>query len=134
MPILQAWLSAHPEAFERPPVVTFDQMLIPAEGGDAAVEARIKAVQAALAAGRAPAALGETTMLPGHVAATPLDLVARDFGEAFAAALARAPVGQWGPPIVSGYGVHLVRLSALTPARGSGARRYSPAGGARMGE
>jgi hypothetical protein len=113
---LQAWLTAHPKAFERPPVVTFDQVLIPADGGDAAVEARIKAVQAALAAGKAPAGLGETSMLPAHVEATPLDLVGRDFGEGFAAALGKAPVGGWGPPIVSGFGVHLVRLSARTPA------------------
>jgi parvulin-like peptidyl-prolyl isomerase len=113
---LQAWLTAHPKAFERPPVVTFDQILIPVDGGDAAVEARIAAAQAALAAGKSPASLGETSMLPAHVEATPLDLVGRDFGEVFAAALAKAPVGAWGPPVVSGYGAHLVRVTARTPA------------------
>jgi parvulin-like peptidyl-prolyl isomerase len=113
---LSAWLTAHPKAFERPPLVSFDQVLIEARGSDAEIDARIAAARAALAAGKPAAAVGESSMLPAHVADTPLDLVGRDFGEAFAAAVGKAPVGSWGAPIVSGYGIHLVKVSARTPA------------------
>jgi len=50
------------------------------------------------------------------VAATALDLVARDFGTRFAEGLASVPVGQWSGPVPSAYGLHLVRLDARTPA------------------
>jgi parvulin-like peptidyl-prolyl isomerase len=46
----------------------------------------------------------------------PLDLVARDFGDRFAAALAAAPEGQWAGPVASAYGVHLVRIDRRVPA------------------
>jgi parvulin-like peptidyl-prolyl isomerase len=41
--------------------------------------------------------------------------VARLFGNDFAAALVRQPVGTWAGPIASGYGVHLVKLESLAP-------------------
>jgi parvulin-like peptidyl-prolyl isomerase len=46
----------------------------------------------------------------------PLDLIARDFGDAFAEQLAKAPVGEWAGPITSGFGMHLVRVSAIEQA------------------
>jgi parvulin-like peptidyl-prolyl isomerase len=54
-------------------------------------------------------------MLPARVESTPLDLVARDFGAAFATELEQLPLGEWGGPVASAYGVHLVRVSARTP-------------------
>ena len=47
---------------------------------------------------------------------TPADLVARDFGDAFAAALEKVPVGEWVGPIDSSFGTHYVRVSDRTPA------------------
>jgi parvulin-like peptidyl-prolyl isomerase len=47
---------------------------------------------------------------------TPADLVARDFGDSFAAALEKAPVGEWAGPIDSSFGAHYVRVSDRTPA------------------
>lgn len=108
---LAAYLAAHPDIFRRPPVVSFDQILFEVKGSDAAIDSRIAAARTALAKGAIPASLGDATMLPRRVAATALDLVARDFGEKFAAALETAPVGMWGPPVPSGYGIHLVRVS-----------------------
>jgi len=54
-------------------------------------------------------------MLPAQVTTADADLVARDFGADFAAAVAKLPVGQWSGPIGSGVGVHLVKLTALQP-------------------
>jgi parvulin-like peptidyl-prolyl isomerase len=47
---------------------------------------------------------------------TPADLVAREFGASFAAALEQAPVGRWAGPIDSSFGAHYVRVSDRTPA------------------
>jgi parvulin-like peptidyl-prolyl isomerase len=47
---------------------------------------------------------------------TPADLVARDFGAVFAAALEKVPVGEWVGPIDSSFGAHYVRVSDRTPA------------------
>jgi parvulin-like peptidyl-prolyl isomerase len=47
---------------------------------------------------------------------TPADLVARDFGASFAAALEKVPVGEWVGPIDSSFGAHYVRVSNRTPA------------------
>ena len=42
--------------------------------------------------------------------------MARDFGASFAAALEKAPVGEWVGPIDSSFGAHYVRVSDRTPA------------------
>ncbi len=85
---LDAWRRSHAAAFARPGVVTFDQRAI---DGNA-----------------------QPSLLPAHVADAPLDLVARDFGAGFAAALATAPLGAWVGPVASAYGTHRVRVGART--------------------
>ena len=47
---------------------------------------------------------------------TPADLVARDFGASFAAALEKVSVGEWVGPVDSRFGAHYVRVSDRTPA------------------
>ncbi len=107
---LSAYLKAHPEKFRQPATVSFDQILFEVEGDDVLIDSRIRAARAALAQGRRSDDLGDATMLPHHVNAMGLDLVSRDFGEKFSTAVGRMPVGIWGQPIVSGFGVHLVRV------------------------
>ena len=63
-----------------------------------------------------PRTLGKPTLLPHRMTQTPADLVARDFGASFAAALEKVPVGEWAGPIDSSFGAHYVRVSDRTPA------------------
>ena len=106
---LLAYLKAHPAVFVRPALVSFDQVFFdPASSSPEAVAA----AKVALAAGANPAALGQPTMMTRHVANSSIDLVARDFGDNFARQVGAAPVGKWVGPLASGYGVHLVRVSA----------------------
>ena len=72
----------------------------------------VDAARAALRTGADPAKFGQALMLPAHVVGTSTELVARDFGDGFARQVGAAPVGQWVGPIASGFGVHLVRVSA----------------------
>jgi len=111
---LQAYLDAHPATFHKPAVVSFDQVYF---GSDAAAPQRLERARAALARGADPATLGQATLLPARQDALPLDLIARDFGEEFAGQLAKAPVGEWSGPVTSGFGTHLVRVSAIEPAQ-----------------
>jgi hypothetical protein len=109
---LATYLKTHPEAFVQLAAVSFNQIYFdPMVSSPEAVSA----VQSALAKGANPAGLGQPSMLPGRVAKTPLDEIARDFGDGFAKSVGTAPVGQWVGPLASGIGVHLVRVSARTP-------------------
>ena len=69
----------------------------------------------ALRQGAGAGDLGKPTLLPHQMTRTPADLVARDFGASFAAALEKVPVGQWVGPINSSFGAHYVRVSDRTP-------------------
>ena len=106
---LAAYLKAHPAEFARPAVVSFDQIYF-----DPVTTSpdTVGAVKAALAQGADPAKFGQPSMLPRHVASSSIELVARDFGDGFSRQIAAAPVGRWEGPLVSGIGVHLVRVSA----------------------
>jgi hypothetical protein len=113
---LEAYLKANRDRFRAPPVVSFQQVVVPLSGTDAVIEARITAMKSALTNGAAPDTLGGPSLLPTDVPATSLDLVARDFGSRFAQSLGSAPVGKWSGPIRSAYGVHLVRLDSRAPS------------------
>jgi hypothetical protein len=113
---LAAYLKANPDRFRSAPIVGFTQVMIRAEGTGPEVEARAAALKTALDRGADPATAGRATLLPGRVDPMALDLVARDFGERFAAALATAPEGQWAGPVESAYGLHLVRIDRRVPA------------------
>ena len=105
---LAAYLKSNPAGFIRPPVVSFEQLYF--DPGTTSPEA-VEAARAALAKGADPAGVGQPTMLPARVAGTSLELVERDFGESFARQVAVAPLGRWVGPIVSGFGVHLIRVT-----------------------
>jgi len=113
---LSAYLAANQARFVQPAVLTFEQVFLgqPTSGPEVV---RVAAVtRTALRNGAAADGLGMRTLLPHRMTQTPADLVARDFGAAFAAALAQVPVGEWAGPIDSSFGAHYVRVSERTPA------------------
>ena len=113
---LSAYLAAHPARFVQPAALTFDQVFLgPSTAGPAVVHA-VAVTGEALRNGIDHQKLGKPTLLPPRMTKTPADLVARDFGDAFAAALVKAPVGEWVGPIDSSFGTHYVRVSERTPA------------------
>lgn len=113
---LADYLARNPERFRRPPRLSFEQLLLGMPESAEAADAAAAAARARLARGADPATVGVPTMLPGRLDDMPLDLVAREFGAGFADSLEKLPVGEWAGPVPSGFGAHLVRVSALTPA------------------
>jgi PPIC-type PPIASE domain len=113
---LAAYLQKNPAQFLRPATVSFEQIFVDAPGEHADVEHAVAAARAALARGTDPGKLGRASMLPAHVEDASQDEVARDFGAAFATTLTTLPLNEWTGPVTSGFGTHLVRVTARVAA------------------
>jgi len=113
---LSAYLVANQARFVQPAILTFEQVFLGESTSGARVVQVVARTREALRKGTDPQELGERTLLPHRMTRTPADLVARDFGDAFAAALEKVPVGEWAGPIDSSFGAHYVRVSDRTPA------------------
>ena len=113
---LFAYLTANQARFVQPAILTFDQVFIGQFRSGPGVVHVVAVTREALRKGADPEELGKPTLLPHRMTRTPADLVARDFGASFAAALEKVPVGEWVGPIDSSFGAHYVRVSARTPA------------------
>ena len=114
---LEAYLQRNAARYALPAEVAFEQVLFDPSRHGEQMQADLTAGLQRLQAGAVQNQVGDRTQLPARVALTPVDLVAREFGESFAAALPELPVGSWAGPVPSGFGWHLVRLQSLTPGR-----------------
>jgi len=113
---LAAYLAENKARFARPVVVSFEQIFFSGAVAAEQVERNLAAARAALARGVDPTRLGQATLLPAGGESVSIELVARDFGTAFAEQLAALPEGKWTGPVASALGVHLVKVSARTEA------------------
>jgi hypothetical protein len=115
---LADYLAAHPDQFQVPPRATFTQVYLDPRRRTKTLDADAKRLIDALnAEGSAkPEKLSDSLLLlEPHYEDVTKPVVSRLFGERFAEALFEQPVGRWVGPIVSGYGVHVVRLDSTTP-------------------
>jgi len=113
---LSAYLAANQARFVQPAILTFEQVFLGQSTSGPEVVRAVAVTRAALRNGTDADELGMRTLLPHRITQTPADLVARDFGASFAAALEKVPIGDWAGPIESSFGAHYVRVSARTPA------------------
>ncbi len=116
---LQAYFTAHASHYMTPPRASFTHIYFSADnGGDAAAQARARAVLASLNSSvtRAPDRGDPFPDLYDFSAYEP-DQVQRLFGQTpFAQAVFTAPPGRWAGPFRSGYGWHLIYVQARQPA------------------
>lgn len=112
---MQAWLDAHVDKYRIEPMYSLRQVHFdPARHGDRLI-ADIAAARRSLVSGKLIAA--DSTMLPGQLDGASAFEVERVFGPEFAAALKDLPVGSWQGPLRSGFGLHLVEVSARDDGR-----------------
>lgn len=120
---LEDYLRTHPQAFRRDPRISFEQVFLDPTRRGAALPAQAKELLARLnrpapanRPGVPPADLGDSLLLldPKLENASKEDVAAL-FGTEFADDLLSRKPGPWLGPIASGYGVHLVRITAITP-------------------
>ncbi|HLZ75531.1 peptidylprolyl isomerase [Phenylobacterium sp.] len=112
---LTAYYAAHRDLYAAPPRVTFSHIYFAVgPGGDAAAEARAKAVLAKLSTGttRGPE-LGDAFPDLYDFSAFEPEQVERLFGHTqLSQAVYSAPVGRWSGPFRSAYGWHLIHVDA----------------------
>jgi hypothetical protein len=109
---LQKFYASHPERFSEEPRVSFTHVYFSREH-----QADVDAALDRLKAGADPAAVGERLLVDPEIRDADPQAVSGQFGAAFSRAVFAMPQGEWHGPIQSGYGLHLVRVSAKTPER-----------------
>jgi len=117
---LRAYLSAHPEAFRLEARYSFRHVYMDPErhrGTLPADAARLLAKLNAAGVHADPTRFGDPFLLDHTFDGVPAGVVAKQFGDAFAAKLAELAPGRWQGPVESGYGAHLVFLAGLVDAR-----------------
>lgn len=106
---LQAWLDRNPSRYVTDATYSFDQVFLDALA-DGDTQARAKALLVKLNKGEDWRTLGDAISLPRSVEQAERTSIARDFGDQFVESLADVKPGSWQGPIVSGFGLHLVKV------------------------
>lgn len=63
-----------------------------------------------------PGEIGQRTLLPASLDAASVRQIDGVFGTGFGDSLAALPQGQWAGPVQSGFGLHLIEVTQVTPA------------------
>jgi hypothetical protein len=114
---IEAWFEANAWQFRIPELVSFDHVFFsPRDRGDG-VAADASSAREALAAGGDPSDFGDATPLGVNFAAADAARVRTLFDEPLTEAVFAAMPGEWIGPFESGFGWHVVRVTARTPAR-----------------
>lgn len=116
---LQQFMDEHAQAFRLDALITFEQIFFNEDRrGEAAVDDAV-AARDRLIAGQAsdPRLLGDGIPLPYSLEASSSRDISSMFGPDFADELLMLPVGEWSGPVPSGFGLHVVRITAMEPGR-----------------
>jgi len=117
---LEEYLGNRPDEFAEEPRFTFLQVFLSSDKRGDRLETDATQLLADLKKQGTDAdiaELGDSTLLPQDLADASRRSVVSQFGSEFANALANLKPGEWGGPIQSGYGVHLVFVSRRTEGR-----------------
>jgi len=109
--VLRDWFENNAERYAIGPSYWFEQIYF--ERDD---RARIEAVLQSLQTGTPADASGDPISLPMKMDSANEAAITRTFGQAFYTGLQDLPVDQWTGPVASGFGQHLVRITAIQAA------------------
>ena len=116
---LVQYLKANPAKFAIEPALAFRQIYLNPERRGEKIDQDAAAILEALRSDPSldPGSLGDATLLPAELEKTSKLSISQTFGGEFAEAISQATTGQWVGPIKSGFGLHLVRITEMTPGR-----------------
>jgi hypothetical protein len=115
---LAAFLTEHPDSFRRPASYTFRQVFLSSDKrGDAVITEANRLLEQLRKDDSSFGELGDPSLLPREVAGESATRITSTFGEDFTKALDKLTLHQWSEPVVSGFGVHLVRLDERVDGR-----------------
>ena len=114
---LERYYQENQDEYKNPDLITFTHIYIdPDKRGDATLD-DANALLAELTAAGIPDALaadkGDRFMLPNSFSLQTRIEVSKSFGSGFTDSIMKLQPGQWHGPVLSGYGTHLVYVSAL---------------------
>jgi hypothetical protein len=113
---LRRFYDAHLVDFQTGARVSFAHVYFSREKrADAETDAKAALVE--LGRGADPTKLGDRLLLDTEMRNADERTISAQFGPDFAKSVLALRPGDWNEPIVSGYGLHLVRVSEWTPAR-----------------
>ncbi|QTD54698.1 peptidyl-prolyl cis-trans isomerase [Parasphingorhabdus cellanae] len=111
--LLQKWLDDNPEKYTQSPFYDLEQIYL----GQSAQQS-IAATLDGLNQGTVkPDAVRKPISLPTELKQADASEIARQFGEKFVAGLNTIAVGEWQGPVQSGFGQHLVKITAKTAGK-----------------
>ena len=113
---LRRFYEANPERFQTDARISFTQVFFSREKR-AAAATEAKAALSDLSRGANPADVGDRLLVDSEIIDADMQSVAGQFGREFADAVFALKPGAWNGPIESGYGLHLVRVSEVKPAK-----------------
>lgn len=111
---LAEYLKTHANAFQGERQFTFSQVYLdPQKHGENLTRDLNQMLAQLRLSGNKPdlSKMGDSFLLEQNFPAVPAGEVSKQFGEKFMTKLADLPLGEWGGPIESGYGVHLVLVT-----------------------
>ena len=118
---IEAFFALRQERYRLPAVLSFSQIYLSSDRRGAGVEqAAIDLLARLRLEDPAPAALdswGDPIMLETSYAGQSEREVGAAFGDVFAEAVVRLPIGEWQGPVSSGYGLHLVKVTEREESR-----------------
>lgn len=117
--VLQKMLDKNPAKYASDTAYSFDQIYLSAFDPDIA-GAKAEAILAKVKSSDSWQTFSEPLSVPASMENTPRSDIAKIFGEQFADELSRlsaAPKNIWAGPIGSGFGIHLLRVRAVSAAR-----------------
>ena len=114
---LEAWFEARRDDYALPPRYTLTQIYLdPDRRGDAVLEEAERLrdeLNAQAAPPSDPRTLGDSLMLDNEFAGYSPAELSRQFGRGFVDSLVELEPGRWHAPVLSGYGVHVVRIAEV---------------------
>lgn len=128
---LRAWFGEHADLFALPGRVSFRHLYFSwDERGEAARDDAAKALATLAGApsgSERAASLADPFMFQDYYGDRSSEEIAREFGPAFAQAVAKLAPGSWQGPLESGYGWHLVFVETALPGRTPAFEEVEPA-------
>lgn len=112
---LEAYFAANEDFYRSGLRLAFEQIFLGEAPAEEAIAWSLDALRSDPPAD--PATLGARSLLPTRLSLSPPSAVNGVFGTGFFDLVAKLSPGKWGGPVVSGYGVHLVRILNARPAR-----------------
>lgn len=112
---LVTYFAANEQAYRSEPRLAFEQIYLGESPPEDTVSQTLKTLMSQPAID--PSTLGQRTLLPAQLKLSPPNAIDSVFGKGFYRQIAELAPGEWGGPVTSDYGIHLIRTLDGRPAR-----------------